>query len=274
MKQTFFDSHVHSNNSPDASPDTVEQLARSAREKGLLGLCVTDHCDVNCYDRWGCGDCIAGSTRDLAAAKERFCTGDFFLGAGIELGQPLQALDKVELAMAMGPYDFVLGSLHNGDRYQDYHFIDFRTSPLDPWEVTRNYYDTMVRTARWGQFDVLAHLTLPLRYVKGRDGVADFTLDPYEEMIQETLRILAREGKGIEINTSGLRQQIGLPMPTLPYLKRFRQLGGEIVTLGSDSHNARDIAAGFEAAAQILREAGFGYFAYFQERKPVMVPLD
>lgn len=270
----YFDSHVHSNNSPDASPDTVEMLARSAMEKGLRGLCVTDHCDVNCYDQWKCGECMAGSVKDIAAAKEQFCSDRFFLGMGIELGQPIQALDKVAEALAMGPYDFVLGSLHNGDQYQDYHFIDFRTSPLDPWEVTRNYYDTMVRTAQWGQFDVLAHLTLPMRYVKGRDGVEDFNLAPYDEMIQETLRILAQSGKGIEINTSGLRQQIGEAMPTLPYLKRFRQLGGEIVTIGSDSHNARDIAAGFDTAAQMLREAGFGHFAFFKERKPVMVPLD
>ena len=92
--------------------------------------------------------------------------------------------------------------------------------------------------------------------------------------IQEILRVLAQTGKGIEINTSGLRQQIQETMPTLPYLKRFRQLGGEIVTLGSDSHNAHDLAAGFAVAAQMLREAGFSHFAYFRDRKPVMVPLD
>ena len=271
MSQRYFDSHVHSSNSPDASPDTVEMIAASAREKGLAGVCITDHCDVNCYEEWGCGTCMEGSFRDVAAAKERFNRDGFFVGMGIELGQPNQALDKVAEVMAMGKYDFVLGSLHNGDQYEDYHYIDSR---MDPWTITENYYDTMLRTAQWGQFDAMAHMTLPLRYVKGRDEVVDFHLGPYEERIQEILRVLAQTGKGIEINTSGLRQQIQETMPTLPYLKRLRQLGGEIVTLGSDSHNAHDLAAGFAVAAQLLREAGFSHFAYFRDRKPVMVPLD
>ena len=92
-------------------------------------------------------------------------------------------------------------------------------------------------------------------------------------MIQETLRLLVSTGKGLEINTSGYRQGLGKTIPVLGIIKRYYQLGGKIVTLGSDAHQAQDVASDFDVAMDILTSIGFQYFAFYRERQPVMLKL-
>lgn len=266
-----FDSHVHTTHSPDAQRDDVWAIGRSALEKGLMGICITDHCDANFYDELDYGGRMARSIQDVLRARDDFA-GKFILGVGVELGQPLQAMDKTEATLDLGPYDFILGSLHNAGGFEDFCYIDFTKSMDEAHATVQAYYEEMLETAKWGGFDCFAHLTLPVRYITGMCGIP-FSLDPYDELIDQVLRTLAQSGKGIEINTSGLRQQLGQTMPTLKYLRRFRELGGEIVTIGSDSHSASVVGEGVDAGMDLLKEAGFSYFAFYKQRKPVMLRI-
>jgi histidinol-phosphatase (PHP family) len=122
-------------------------------------------------------------------------------------------------------------------------------------------------------FDVLGHLTYCLRYMKQRNGI-EADISRFDDIIADSFRILAENGKGIEINTSGLRQGFGETFPNLKYVKLFRELGGEVLSIGSDSHTVEDIAKNFEDAADMAREVGFTRLCYFRERKPVFISID
>ena len=88
------------------------------------------------------------------------------------------------------------------------------------------------------------------------------------------LRALAEQGLTLEINTSGVRQPgCGITHPNLPIVRRFRELGGERITIGADAHRPADVGADLETAAAIAKEAGFRYQAIFFGGKAEMLPL-
>ena len=130
----------------------------------------------------------------------------------------------------------------------------------------------MLELCQWGAFDTLAHMTYPLRYITGQYHI-QVDMSQYRDLIAEILRTLADNGLGLEINTAGLRREIGQTSPTLEYVKLFRDLGGEILTFGSDAHRAQDLGAGIECAMDMAKEAGFSYFAFFKKRNPRMLRL-
>ena len=125
----------------------------------------------------------------------------------------------------------------------------------------------------WGKFDSLGHLTYPLRYIEGDHGIP-VDLTRHREAIDAIFRELIAAGKALEVNTSGYRQKIGRPLPDLPLVRRYRELGGELITLGSDAHSTQDLGKGIEAGMEMLREAGFRYFAVYEQHKPILLPLE
>lgn len=272
MFYNLFDSHTHSKCSPDGT-DSVTRMAESAVNKGLKGFAMTDHCEGDDFEMFGFGQRISQSAENTAKAKESI--GDKIeITLGIEIAQVFYNGKKIDDVLKRHSFDFVLGSVHKLEHegfdfyYQD--FTKISEEKLDDY-VTKFYGETM-ELIEWGNIDVLAHLTLPARYPKINNNI---TLDitRYRDIIDETLKLAVEKGKGIEINTSGLRNAMGETMPPLWILKRFRELGGEIVTVGSDAHRAGDIGEGLQYAMQMLLDAGFGYFAFFRERKPVMLKI-
>ena len=115
-------------------------------------------------------------------------------------------------------------------------------------------------------------MTYTLRYIEGDHGI-HVDMKHYEEIIRESFKLLIQNGKGIEINTSGLRQKYGKTFPDLYWVKIYRELGGEIISLGSDSHCAADIGKGIAEGAEIARDAGFDYLCFFKERKPNFIKI-
>ena len=119
----------------------------------------------------------------------------------------------------------------------------------------------------------MGHLTYPLRYIEGDHGIP-VDLSKHQEAIDGIFRALIDSGKALEVNTSGLRQKIGRALPDLPLVRRYRELGGELVTLGSDAHCVEDLGKGIEAGMDLLREAGFRHFAVYEQHKPILLPLE
>ena len=189
----------------------------------------------------------------------------------MELAQGVLCPNEAREPLALTDYDYILGSVHAGRWREDYYWMDYQNPPHPLPVLIREYFENCLAVARWDQVDALAHLGYLKRYAI-RDGVTlDYT--PYDDLIDEILRTLIATGKALEVNTSGFRY--GLPewIPGIEIWRRYRAMGGELVTIGSDAHRPEDIGAGHKEAQRMLRELGFTRFFYFRARKPVAVEL-
>lgn len=262
------DLHTHSDNSPDGRHNAM-LLCEYAERYGLRALAITDHCECSAYysDRYNVSSRQAFF--EVSKAKAVFL-GKLVVLAGVELGQPLQDPGAAD-AVLRTRYDFVLASLHNLAGEPDFYEMDYTQPEHEPDAMLRRYFDELLAVARWGRFDSLAHLTYPLRYMPGgfsRD------LSPYAEQIDEILRVLVQSDKALELNTSRLWQEPFCAMPDEAILRRYRELGGERLTVGSDSHDAHQIGAGVEAGMELARACGFRCLTLYQGRIPVQIPLE
>lgn len=262
------DCHLHSDNSPDGK-EHVSYICERAAEQGFYAIAITDHCECNLYEQDNYGRSVRQSIYEVLKSRAIFRTAIRTL-LGLELGQPMQGLIGAERALSLADYDFVIGSLHNVVGQPDFAFIDFNKVAIGP--LIRQYYEEVLDMVRWGEFDVLGHLTYPLRYITGVYKI-EVDLSPVDDTIDEIFKVLISKGKGIEINTSGLRQPLGKTMPHLPYLKRYRELGGKILTIGSDAHCVDDVGKGIVEGMDLAKEAGFTHITFFEKRKPKFVPL-
>ena len=153
---------------------------------------------------------------------------------------------------------------------EDFAFLEYTQKNVN--DYLERYFKTVYEMCKWGKFDILGHLTYPLRYIEGISKIKVNT-DLYKEIIAESFKLLIAKGKGIEINTSGLRQPYGLTFPTSEYIMLYRSLGGEIISLGSDAHCSSDLGKGIAEGAEIAVEAGFKHICFFRKRKPVFIKI-
>lgn len=278
----LIDCHCHTANSPDGEGSVI-QLCERACELGLKALGVSEHCEANRlfsqeyygvepkneYEIFDNKDIFEKSVRDNTAAKEEFSDRLNML-CGIELGQPYADFENSEKLVSDERLDFVTASAHELVDKEDFAFLRYSKDNVNAY--LKEYFDDIYAMCKWGKFDILAHLTYPLRYI---EGIAKIKVDitPYREIIAESFKLLIEKGKGIEINTSGLRQPYGKTFPTLDYIKLYRSLGGEIISLGSDAHCAADLGKGIKEGAELAKEAGFENICYFKKRKPNFVKI-
>ena len=263
--------HCHSSCSHDGK-FTMTEMAEAAFAAGLGSVCFTDHCDM--LDGEGFPDRAPFSWQkeeaQFAAAREAL--GDRLeLRLGVELGEATQAEAHARQILSHGHIDFVIGSIHNPINGQDYYFQTYSERAHCEQMIT-DYLAQMLSLARSDLYDVLGHITYPLRYMHYRDGVpVDFR--GHDEQVREILRTVVAAGRGIELNTSGYLSCGGEPMPPEYMLRAYRQLGGEIVTIGSDAHSPDRMAQGIAQGMELLRAVGFRYLTLFRGRKPDFIKL-
>jgi histidinol-phosphatase (PHP family) len=191
--------------------------------------------------------------------------GKFNLICGLELGQPLADIEVTERILSDSRLDFVIASMHELPEHDDFAFLNY-TKDNAAMLLEKNFNE-ILKIAKWGKYDVLGHITYALRYIQGEQGI-EVDMLPYREIISEIFKAVIENGKGIEINTSGLRQKYGKTFPTFDYIKMYHDMGGEIITIGSDSHKTADLAKGVAEGIQLAQQAGFKRIAYFKNRKP------
>ena len=280
----LIDCHTHTRFSVDSEADEIKMTER-AIELGLKAHAVTDHCEVNrwfpkehygdtkIYPYFDFGSDYKRSVARITELKERY-RGRIELICGVELGQAQQHTDIAEEVVCDGRVDFIIGSLHQLPDMEDFAFIDFAAlGESEIYSLLEMYFTEIYKLCKWGGFDVLGHLTYPVRYINGkyRCGV---DISRYDDIIAESFRELVAKDKGIEINTSGLRQEeLRETFPTLKYVRLFRDLGGKLISLGSDAHEVEQIGTGIAQGAQVAREAGFDRVAYFIKHKPQFAEL-
>lgn len=271
---TLIDCHNHSNHSFDAE-FSVEVMCSVAQKNGLDVFAITDHCDVNLTDQPDMLENIAKSVAEVNSLKSKFSKTK--LVAGVELGQPLQNTKRASQALAIEGLDFVIGSLHNSKGNDDFYDIDFlEKSNTEIITLLESYYLETQAMASSCDFDVLGHLTYPFRYLyraMNNQIQAEACANSCDEIIFEALKTIVSNGKGIEINVSGLKDAIRLTLPSEKYLKMYYQLGGEILSVGSDAHKPEFVGFGIAEGIVLAKSIGFKYLTYFEKRKPIMVRI-
>ena len=265
----LWDTHMHSQFSGD-SEAPQEEMISSAIEKGLAGICFTDHLDIDYPEE---PDIflleLPNYTSSVLAYQEKYAA-KLPVRLGIELGlQPHLAALYTDI-LSQYPFDFVIGSSHVVHGFDPYYaaFYEKRTEKA----AYREYFESILENIEsYHDFDVYGHLDYVVRY--GPYRILFYTYEAYADIIDEILRKLISMGKGIEVNTAGFKYGLGHPNPTEAVLLRYHELGGEILTLGADAHAPEHVAYAFDRLPQILRHAGFRYFTVFTGRKPDFLPL-
>lgn len=278
----FIDCHTHTQYSMDSEADIIGMIER-ARKLNLAAYAVTDHCECSCwypkehyentelFDYFNYKDDFEASLSAVTKLKEQY--SGFNLLCGTELGQPLAAVDIAEKAVSDPRLDFVIASIHQITGEQDFYYINYyRMTEDEINKLLEGYFTEIYALCKWGKFDVLGHLTYCLRYMKIRNGITP-NLKIFDELIAESLRTLAQNGKGIEINTSGIRQGFGTTFPSLKYVKLFRELGGKIISIGSDAHKIKDLGTNISDGISIAKAAGFTEICYFKKRQPNFIKI-
>jgi len=267
---TLYDQHLHSSFSSDGDQElTIANVINAAIERGLAGIAVTDHHDPFWPKDYDPFDLDLPVYEKALTEAESLSAGRIRFAKGIELGlMPGEALGNCENTVNAYPYDFVIGAIHYSEAapIEVPAFLEDRTHK----EILGEYYTLLLESIKvYKNYDVIGHINCIDRYT---DGFAP--TDLYMPYIDEILKIAIEDGKGIEINTSSFRYGIGEHgTPTQPILNRFKELGGEIVTIGSDAHFAADIGANIEIGEEMLLAAGIPYIAVFSERRPEFIKL-
>ena len=255
------DYHMHSDYSHDSSTP-MNDLAQQAVKLGLDEICFTDHVDY-------CGK-YEGYSRyfaEIDRVRQEF-SGRLVIRSGWEFG-----LQTHTIADFQGLYsryrdklDFVLLSIHDINDLELWGFQYQRGQSQE--EYTMNYYGELLKLVqRYHDYSVLAHVDLIARY-DVKNGVTPYPFEKIRDIVAEILRTAIHDGKGIELNTSSWRYGLTDTTPSREILKLYRDLGGEILTLGSDAHNPGYLAAHMDEGREILRSLGFTKFCTFEKMKP------
>jgi histidinol-phosphatase (PHP family) len=258
----MFDFHTHSMFSSD-SRAPLHFMVEKAIALGLDGIAATDHYDpdfsnpnyvyIPDFQRYH---------QALLDAEARY-SDKIMLAKGLELGiQHGDTLDKCRAAVTAFRYDFILGSFHcaEGHDISERGFYEGRSVE----EAYRAFYAYMLTCLQeYDDYDVIAHFNIIDRY-----SPVIPNNDAYFDIVRKILTLLVERGKGIEINTSSKRYGMGgLCTPTFEILKLYVDLGGEIVTTGSDAHRPEDLGAELASAEEMIRMAGLGRVSVFKDRR-------
>jgi histidinol-phosphatase (PHP family) len=246
-------------------------MIKAARNAGLSGICFTDHLDydfpsdppdlfvpdLDAYDR------------EMAALIDKY-KNTFPVRHGIEIGIQPHLAKKLHRVIADHDFDQVICSSHAIDGLDPYDKIYF--VGREERESYLRYFTSILENLEvFSDFDVYGHIDYVVRY--GPNTNQFYSYGAYADVLDAILKKLVDMGKGIEINTGGFKYGLGHPNPTEDVLKRYRELVGEIITIGSDAHAPEHVAYDFEKVPGILREAGFEFYTIFEKRQPIFLPL-
>ena len=261
----MFDYHMHTRVSFDGH-DTGLQMAQAAKAAGLREICFTDHLD---YDPLGKMGILAFDTDTYNAEYDRLELEGLKIRRGMEFGMTVDNRQQFKLDLKRREFDFVLGSVHFVDDLDVYYEDYWKDKTV--FQAERRYLEATLDCVRLhDDFDVLAHLTY-IAKTHCHPAPRPVSLAEHRELIDEILRVLAQKGKGLEMNTSGV-DRCGDFLPTADIFRRFHELGGRIVTVGSDAHQARRVGQYSFDACEILKEI-FGHVCTFEGRQPVFHKL-
>ena len=269
----LIDQHIHCCCSLDSTTPMAD-MVEAARDPGMAAVCFTDHVEMDDsvtghlapnFEQW-LPEMLSTYEALMASPPE-----GIQVRLGMELGAPNHFPEGARAAAARTEFDFILGSLHNLRDVTDFYYYRY-TTEAQCRRINEDYLTELLEIARMDCFDVMAHVAYTCRYMARAGFQTRITAENSRDELTELFRRLISGGKGIEVNTSGLRRG-GQAYPSMDILRLYRELGGEIVTVGSDGHVPRDAGALIPEGYELLRAAGFRYVAEFVRRQPVFHAL-
>ena len=273
-----YDMHMHSSFSTD-SDAPMEDMVRRAMELNLVGICFTEHMDLEypegnfpAYPEPFVADSGA-VLAEIQRLRESFPS--FWIGFGLEFGMQAHLAGEFHSIAADWPLDFIVASQHLVDSLDPYYPDSWEGT--DPSVLIGHYYEEMLSNLKtMEEWDTLAHMDYIIRYIPEEKAVKGCVYDSMEhhaDLIDEILRHVIYAKKCLEVNTSGYKYGLGQPNPTPSILRRYRELGGERITIGADAHAPEHIAFAFDRVRSLLRSMGYRSYCVFEGRHMREIPL-
>lgn len=265
----YCDCHLHSSFSSD-SDTPMELMIREAIRLQVPSMCFTEHMDLD-FPPGGLPFVV-----DLPAYEKTFQELKEKYGAqiellfGLELGLQPHLKEEIPALADSMDFDFLIGSTHVVDRMDPYEDIYFQGRT--EYESYHRYFEVLLENLKtFSCFDSCGHLDYVVRY--GPNQNRDYCYTAFREILDEILKTLVDKQIALECNTAGFKYGLGHPNPTEEILRRYRELGGELLTLGSDAHQPKHLAYDFARAGELLKACGFQYYTVYKKRQPVFLPL-
>ena len=305
----LYDTHMHSSFSTDSNAP-MDDMVRKAMDLGLSGICITEHLDPDFPTDYFPDDPAAfqanpaevlktvRSLTDLLRAKPAAVPADadgkpaadhaftadgavrqagpgsaFRIGFGIEFGMQPHLGPEFEAIASAHPFDFIIASQHLVRGRDPYYAEEWKGYTME--EVIGRYYEEMLEGLRkMPQWDTLGHLDYIIRYIPGWGSVPYDSMEEHPDLVDAVLEYVIRSGKSLEVNTAGYKYGLGQPHPAPSVLKRYRELGGTMITIGADAHAPQHIAFDFEKARRLLLSLGFHSYVVYEHRTPHAFSLE
>ena len=273
----LFDNHNHSQFSFDGQRTSVEASARAALSAGLGGICFSDHCDHYVPPMKASFEDLKPEYFDVAEQQEEIGRVQDLLGEdvkilkGIEIGMYEECHEQIRNVLSSNSFDQVLASVHYIQQTDPYYGGYYEGK--DWKQAYGGYLETIYREMTWlGDFDIMGHYDYIVRYAPY--PVTSILYRDFSDIFDEMFRYLINEGKALEINTKSYEGHRGR-IVELDHnvLLRYREMGGEIISLGSDSHEPTRVGAGFTFHGELLKSLGFRWTAHYEQRRLVQLPL-
>ncbi|WP_166082273.1 histidinol-phosphatase HisJ family protein [Erysipelothrix anatis] len=269
------DYHVHSDYSDD-SWYLMRDVVIDAIDKGINEICFTEHVDYGVKEDWNSGDVYKpGKNKivrnvnyplyfdEIEALRSEF-SKEICIKVGMEFGIQKQTVKEFEKLYNSYPFDFILLSIHQIEN-KEFWTGEFQKDKTDE-ECYEAYYKEMYWLVRnFKNYSCLAHMDLIRRYLDKNVDMFEYC----EGFITEILKQVISDGKGIEVNTSSFRYEINGLTPSIKILKLYYDLGGTVITIGSDSHKKEHLGFNIEESKLILKEIGFTHYCTFSKMKPI-----
>lgn len=262
------DMHMHTEFSQDSCAK-MDSMAEKAIAMGIDTICFTDHIDWDFPEKNLIFDYdVDVYQKEIERTKEKY-KGRLEILMGVELGMQPHLGARYQAFLKKYPFDFVIGSTHLVNNQDPYYGKIFEV--LSDAKAYRLYFEEILANVKaFHDFDSLGHLDYVVRY--GTNKAKDYSYKENADVIDAILKELIAHGKALEVNTAGYRK-LGFPNPHPDVIRRYRELGGEMITIGADAHKPSHIGNDFKRVRELLIDCGFMHYTQFRQRKPRFVPL-
>lgn len=275
----FADYHVHTEFSDD-SVYPMKTVIQDAIAMGMNEICLTDHVDYGVKIDWDCGKQIQYRNGEPLAnvdypryiseidRMKRLYGNKIRIKTGLEFGIQKHTIPDFQRLFEQYAFDFIILSIHQVEN-QEFWTQDFQRGRSQK-EYQQRYYEEMLAVVRdYKDYSVLGHMDLIARY----DLAGVYPFEKVRPVIEDILRIVIADGKGIEVNTSSHRYGLTDTMPSANILKLYRDMGGRIITIGSDSHKPEHLGAYIRETQALLKSLGYKQFCTFEHMRPIFHDL-
>ncbi|MBH1940144.1 histidinol-phosphatase HisJ family protein [Mobilitalea sibirica] len=267
------DYHVHSDFSSDCNAP-METMIEQAISMGMKKLCFTDHMD---YDYPPVSNLnfefdIEAYMDKLSLMKQKYQSKIEIL-TGIELGLQPHITDRMTALTDRYPFDFIIGSSHVVDHFDPF-YPQFWINKTEEEGITEYFQSIIDNCNQYQGFHIYGHIDYIVRYAPStKKKYLTYPYEKYADILDEVLKTILLHEKGIEVNTAGYKYGLGHPHPKTEVLVRYKELGGEIITIGSDAHRPEHLGYDFLKTAELLKSIGFKYYTTFKDGKPIFEKL-